>query len=328
MKSQTEKGNLCLTIRNSLEKFEAFYTRKVCRTHFYFPKMITSRFQIALPHDPSKAFGKHKVHSKHEFPKTAESAFHSSRQDSSRFQTENMPAFHPKAINPSFSEDAVNAFGKKQAVGGNDIDPAFQRRGKQDNFDDTAIHAFGKKAGKFITEPTQPFVGRDSLLNHLMSVLPEDTGGEWTTSALRKKVVKPAVMVEEEEFPVLGSKRTMEDEFPALGSAKSKTNTSSSVSFANLVKKRADEDAKEAEEKAIAEKKRQDALNKRKEELNRMKQSRVLYKDTKFRAVPSMDDVEEDESTAEKNEDDEYNEEDEQDEEETDNGHDAFDDYY
>ena len=297
---------------------------------------MISRFQLSPPHDPSKAFGKHhKTLNKQDFPKTAESAFHGNRHEQSRFQSIVASAFEPKSQNPEFNEDALNAFGKKQTTGNKDVDPAFQRRVKQDNFDDTAMSAFGKKVKKtekFENEqPKQQFIVGNSLLTHVMNILSDDSGGEWTASALRKRNSKPSVMVEVDEFPSLGSKKTEDEHFPALGSVqsgKSKAANSSSVSFAHLVKKRAEEEAKEAEEQEIIEKKRQEALRKRKDETNRIKQSRVRYNDVKFRSVQSTldNDVANEESF-----DGVLDDEDDANEEEksiSDNEHDNFDDYY
>ena len=87
------------------------------------------------------------------------------------------------------------------------------------------------------------------------------------------------------DFPVLGSKK--EDAFPPLGSNKSKTSSAKSaspnVSFANLVKKRAEEDAKEADELARVEAKRQAAAKKKQEEADRAKKARSLYLENKRR---------------------------------------------
>jgi hypothetical protein len=129
-----------------------------------------------------------------------------------------------------------------------------------------------------------------------MNALPEDDGPEWTKSAFRKHASKPRIQVEErEQFPALGSKKA-DDEFPALSSGKSKAPSSPSVSFANLVKKRAEQDAKEAEEFARVEKKRLDAEKKRLDELDRIKKARKLYSGNSFHVVRREMDTEDEEN--------------------------------
>lgn len=175
----------------------------------------------------------------------------------------------------------MQAFGRKSAT--HEFGPdnaAFQPRHTQDNFDDTATHAFRKKRveEKHTSDAKPVHSNPHSLLNIVLNALPDSTE-EWKESAFRKKTNKPALKVEEEAFPQL-------DAFPPLGSSKSSKSVSSpSMSFANLVKKRAEDEAKEAEEKAAIEKKRMDERKKRQDELDREKASRILYNKNKFRAI-------------------------------------------
>jgi hypothetical protein len=247
---------------------------------------MASRFQNAFPSDAAKAFGKHiKVQKTNEFPKAAENAFRSVRnEDSSRLkQTNPIPnAFETKRENPAFTDSALNAFGKIHS----DLnEQAFQSQGKgknnnksHENFNEDAMHAFGKKASKRVSESHEPSDTTSST-------------GEWQGSALRsitkeKAKEKPELNIDAvSDFPVLGSKK--EDAFPPLGSNKSKTSSAKSaspnVSFANLVKKRAEEDAKEADELARVEAKRQAAAKKKQEEADRAKKARSLYLENKRR---------------------------------------------
>lgn len=270
---------------------------------------MTSRFQISFPHDASRAFGKHhKVQNNRDFPTNAEAAFRSVRHDGAS-KAQEKPLFESKHPNPAFTDEALSAFGKKHSATGNDIDQAFQSKNAYDNFSQDALSAFGKKSNRKADRdadndagPAPKFVDPKSLVHLVMNMLPEDDGSEWTKSAFRKHTSKPLVQVEEkEQFPALGSKK-MEDEFPALSSGKSKAKDSPTMSFANLVKKRAEQDAKEAEEFARIEKKRLEAEKKRLDELDRIKKARKMYSGNSFHVV-RRDMVDEDDDVQEEVED-------------------------
>ena len=297
------RANVCSTTREVWKNLNDGFAYK---EYQLFLTEMTSRFQISFPHDASRAFGKHhKVQNNRDFPTSAETAFRSIRHEGSRAQEK--PLFESKRPNPAFTDEALSAFGKKHSATGNDIDQAFQSKNAYDNFSQDALSAFGKKSNRKVDRdadndsgPAPQFVDPKSLMHLVLNALPEDDGGgEWTKSAFRKNTSKPLVQVEEQEqFPALGSKK-MEDEFPALSSGKSKAKDSPTVSFANLVKKRAEQDAKEAEEFARVEKKRLDAEKKRLDELDRIKKARKIYSGNSFHVVrremiDEDDDVQED----------------------------------
>lgn len=253
--------------------------------------MSSSRFQIALPNDPLKAFGKHSKIPR-DFPKTTENAFQSLHQEQPRFRSSTTSVFESNAKNPAFTEEAMMAFGRKAQTADVGADnAAFQPRHAQDNFDESATHAFRKKRTeeKSSQGKTGNFVAHNSLQNVVMNALEDENTNEWKESAWRKHTAKPSLKMEEEAFPQLGSK----DPFPPLGSSKSsqsKLANSPSVSFANLVKKRAEEEAKELEEKTLHEKRRADERKKRQDELDREKKARVLYNKNNLRAIRMEED--------------------------------------
>jgi hypothetical protein len=254
------------------------------------------RFQNAFPNDPAKAFGKHapaiKQKGSYDFPKNVEGAFRSLHQTRTPGTTE----FDVKKENPGFDSAALCAFGKKNVT--NITDQAFQGRNSHDGFSESASSAFGKKARR--EEANQDIVARSSTSP---SPLPSS---EWSTSALRSKKDKPVIVVkEEEEFPVLGSKK---EEFPSLSSSKSKSKTSSpTISFATLVKKRAEDDEKEAEKLAIEEAKRLSALKRLKEEKERIRRSRLKIVSNQILndAQPDDEEIDSEEDAAEEEVEDE-----------------------
>ena len=203
-------------------------------------------------------------------------------------------AFEHKRENVAFAEEALSAFGKKQNISAGQInDPAFQNRTTRGNFSEDATAAFGKKSSKRGDPDTQA--------SKILGQFQHDAAQDWTSSALRTKTEKPSIvtLAAEDEFPTLAKKT--EEEFPSLGSGKSsKTKSSPSMSFASLVKKRAEEDAKEAEELAKAEAKRLDILKRRKEERDRYKRSqKLLAGDNILRRGQAEEDLEDDVSYTE-----------------------------
>jgi len=231
-------------------------------------KQMTSRFQGAFSSDPVKAFGKHVSHSQ-SFPKHVDPVF----QTKSAELRKNFPLETARA-NPAFTEEAMSAFGKKQKGDFAQIDSAFQSVRKNDLFAENTFNPFGKKVSKqYDPESVRNFVPEN--------VLTAD-GSQWSSSALRKPSVKPALLIEEvEDFPPLGSKK-MEEMFPVLGSnslsTTSKSANSPKVSFSNLVKKRAEEDARLAEEEAKRLAKEREITRKRQEEIDNRKKMNALYK--------------------------------------------------
>ena len=157
----------------------------------------------------------------------------------SRFQMGGKEAKHPE-----FSESAMSAFGKRTDA-------------HHGSFQEDASQAFGKKH----EEPKQSFV----------SYAGDVSSNEWSSSALRK-VEKPPVDID--PFPALSSV----DMFPPLGSSpNAKKDSSPKVSFVDLVKKRAEDDAKEAEEAMKRERKQREILAKRQEEVAQRKLAHAHY---------------------------------------------------
>lgn len=266
---------------------------------------MASRFQNAFPQDAAKAFGKHlpkiKPTRDNDFPKSAENAFRSLHHEhvprfGNQDQEQGPKAFDTRREVPTFDNAALSAFGKKQAPPAiNSMDPAFQGRPIRENFSENASAAFSKKTNKrtenYDEKPVKEFIHPNSIASIIMDKLQDSN--EWSSSALRtkpKKQTKPMLDITEakDEFPSLGSKK---DDFPSLGSAKkSAIKASPSVSFANLVKKRAEEDAKEAEDQALAEEKRLSELKKRKDEAERIKRNRLCIPSMKNQILSHDDD--------------------------------------
>lgn len=198
---------------------------------------MLSRFQNAFPSDASKAFGKRSQQP----------------SETSRFRINVESNNHI----PPFSESAINAFGKKNEK-------------LNSEFQEDASYAFGKKTMK--EESRQPY----SSINDT-----DSNSNDWSSSALRK-IHKPSLDISEtEQFPSLSSLR--DDMFPALGSPVSSNNKlsnkspGSKASFVDLVKKRAEEDAKEAEEAMKLELKQREIQKKRQEEISRRKLAHIQY---------------------------------------------------
>ena len=165
--------------------------------------------------------------------------------------------------NPEFSESAISAFGKRNEA-------------QHGSFQEDASQAFGKKK----EEPKQ------TLNNSIAGTV---SSNEWSSSALRK-VEKPSLEID--AFPALSSN----DMFPPLGSSPSaKKDSSPKVSFVNLVKKRAEDDAKEAEEAMKQERKQREILKKRQEELARRKLAHTHYVEQSKLLNRTVQDMEEDE---------------------------------
>ena len=204
------------------------------------------------------------------------------------------PAFQKSGNQTTFSEDALMAFGKKHDDTSSRVtESAFQKSGNQTAFTDDAIMAFGKKADKKKVDPydasTSGYASIHSpvLRNTLSELLPSSlmNPSEWSTSALRSNTKKPHLVVETEDFPVLGSKKAEEEKemFPTLGSGSSKgtkkgpVTSSPKVSFADLIKKRAEEDAKEQEEQQRIMLKKNEILMKKQQEIALRKEQQDMY---------------------------------------------------
>ena len=175
--------------------------------------------------------------------------------------------------NPEFSESAMSAFGKR-------IDA------QNGSFQEDASYAFGKKPIK--DGPNQSFVSYVPS-NSIAGGVPSN---EWSSSALRK-VEKP--FVEIDPFPSLSSI----DMFPPLGSSpNAKKDSSPKVSFVDLVKKRAEDDAKEAEEVMKRELKQREILTKRQEEVAQRKLVHAHYVEQSKLLNRTVQDVEQEDDIA------------------------------
>ena len=169
-----------------------------------------------------------------------------------------------------FSVDATAAFGKDRgATSGGFDDRASQAFGKDrgatftsGGFDDRASQAFGKKSKR--PEPTSsapPAVRGNTLAAHFTALLGDSPGviGRAGSALFKKKDVPPPVLTQEEMFPALRVGTTITTEPPQKAPIVK-------MSFADLARKRAQEDEAEriCAEKAEAD--RQLELQRRKHE--------------------------------------------------------------
>lgn len=169
---------------------------------------------------------------------------------------------------PEFSESAISAFGKRSEA-------------HHGSFQEDASQAFGKK-------PEEQHNSYGARMQHIGVV----SSNEWSSSALRK-IEKPSLEID--SFPALSSI----DLFPPLGSSPSaKKDASPKVSFVHLVKKRAEDDAKEAEEAMKRELKQREILTKRQEELARRKLVHTHYVEQSKLLNRTVQNIEEDDAVS------------------------------
>lgn len=187
-----------------------------------------------------------------------------------------------RAPRSEFSSEAASAFGRRHGAewsgggasrGGSRFDAAATAAfgsGRPENnafdsarthtdtniFDDRASNAFGKRQSKHMSpaynEPAAPkeVIHRpNSLGAHLAGLIEIESKPEWTGSALRQK--KPTLATPPQ------NSICMEEMFPSLGSSSPKKSSTSlpslrgskGGSFADLVKKRVEEETAEADRK-------------------------------------------------------------------------------